>query len=135
MKLSAYTSPLLAAFALCHQAAGFNITDNEPTLPLSSDGSFNFDFLVVLSDALTGGSDIAPVLGAAKDIKAGDMASFSEQFYKLANFTNAQAENPDNAYDPINVRDSWFSASQYFRHADFYLHRNWSNPLIQSLWT
>ncbi|KAJ6155103.1 hydrolases or acyltransferase [Penicillium chermesinum] len=62
------------------------------------------------------------------------MASFSEQFYKLANQTKESAENPENAYDPVNVRDTWFSASQYFRRADFYVHENWSNPLIKSLW-
>jgi predicted alpha/beta hydrolase len=62
------------------------------------------------------------------------MASYSEQCYELANHTKAQAESPENAYDPINVRDTWFSAAQYFRRADFYLHGNWSNPLINSLW-
>jgi hypothetical protein len=75
-----------------------------------------------------------PVLGAAKNIKAGDMASYSEVFYNLANYTKAEAESPDYAYDAVNVRDTWFSASQYFRRADFYLHGNWSNPLINSLW-
>ncbi|CAM1510810.1 Fc.00g083230.m01.CDS01 [Cosmosporella sp. VM-42] len=135
MKLSSYTSPLLATLALCRQAAGANSTNNEPTLPLSTDSAFNFNFLIALSDALTGGSDIAPVLAAAKDLEAGDMASFSERFYKLANYTKAQAESPHNAGDPINVRDTWFSASQYFRRTDFYLHGNWSNPLINSLWT
>lgn len=62
------------------------------------------------------------------------MTSFSNQFYKLANSTKAQAENSDNSFDPINVRDTWFSAAQYFRRADFYGHRNWSNPLTSKLW-
>ncbi|KEF60608.1 uncharacterized protein A1O9_02169 [Exophiala aquamarina CBS 119918] len=84
--------------------------------------------------AITGGADIGPILGVAKNIIAGDMTSFTQEFYALANYTKAQAENPDNAYDPINVRDTWFSAANYFRKADNYLHGNWSEPLVNSLW-
>lgn len=134
MKLSSYTSVLLAALVHCRPAFAANNTDDYPTLQLSTDSAFNFQFLIALGDALTGGSDITPVLGAAKNIEAGDMASYSEVFYSLANYTKAEAESPDYAYDAVNVRDTWFSASQYFRRADFYLHGNWSNPLINSLW-
>ncbi|CAG8138153.1 unnamed protein product [Penicillium olsonii] len=134
MKFPVYTGPLLVALAYCHPVVGANTTDTPPTLQLSTTSEFNFQFLIALTDATTGGADIAPVLGAAKDIKAGDMASFAHQFYKLANATKAQAEDPSNAFGPINVRDTWFSAAQYFRRADFYGHRNWSNPLINKLW-
>jgi hypothetical protein len=134
MKLSRYASPLLAALAHCRSAFGANNTDDSPTLQLSTDSAFNFQFLIALGDATTGGADITPVLGVAKNIKPGDMASYSEEFYKLANHTKSEAESPGNSYDDINVRDTWFSASQYFRRADFYLHANWSNPLITSLW-
>ncbi|KAJ4145109.1 hypothetical protein LMH87_003969 [Akanthomyces muscarius] len=115
-------------------AAAKNATD-EPTLPLSSDSTFNFQFLIALGNALTGGSDIGPVLGAAKSIVPGDMASYSAQFHKLANDTKALAQDPASAYDPVNVRDSWFSAAHYFRRADFYLHRDWSDPRIDAYWT
>ncbi|OOF91801.1 hypothetical protein ASPCADRAFT_176350 [Aspergillus carbonarius ITEM 5010] len=134
MRLSITIYALLAAFSSCSSAAGVNETNDIPTLELGTDSAFNFQFLIALGDAITGGSDIAPVLGAAKNIQAGDMNSFSEQFYKLANYTKEMAGNPDNAYDPVNVREMWFSASQYFRRADMYLHGNWSNPLINSLW-
>ncbi|KAJ5895335.1 hydrolases or acyltransferase [Penicillium taxi] len=134
MKLLCCTGPLLATSLYCRLAVAANTTDNLPTLQLSTDTTFNFQFLIALGDAPTGGSDIGPVLGAAKNIKAGDMSSYSEQFYKLANQTKRQAEDPENAYGPANVRDTWFSASQYFRRADFYLHGNWSNPLINTLW-
>jgi hypothetical protein len=134
MKLSIYASPLLAVLMHYRQVIAVNSTEDYPTLQLSTDSAFNFQFLIALGNALTGGSDITPVLGAAKNIKAGNFTSYSEQFYMLANYTKAQAESPENAYDPVNVRDTWFSASHYFRRADFYLHRNWSNPLITSLW-
>lgn len=134
MNFSIYVGPLLALLAYCQPVIGANTTESLPTFQLSTSSDFNFQLIIALGDAASGGADIAPVLGVAKDLKAGDMAAFSNQFYKLANSTKAQAESPDNAFDPVNVRDTWFSASSYFRLADFYLHRNWSNPLIYSLW-
>ncbi|KAJ9300230.1 hypothetical protein DTO271G3_2347 [Paecilomyces variotii] len=135
MKLSSvYTCPLLATLLQWSLAAGANTTSNDPVLLLSSDETFHFNLLIALGDAVAGGSDIAPVLGAAKNIQAGNMTSYSEVFYELANRTKAQAENPDNAYESVNVKDTWFSAANYFRRADFFIHENWSNPLINSLW-
>ncbi|KAI9042364.1 alpha/beta hydrolase family protein [Aspergillus affinis] len=134
MKLSVYTGPLLATIAYGRAAVATNSTEKAPTLQLSTSAEFNFQLLIALGDATSGGADIGPVLGAANEIRAGDMAHFSRQFYRLANSTKAQAEDPENAFDPINVRDTWFSASQYFRRADFYGHHNWSNPLINTLW-
>ncbi|TVY47130.1 20-hydroxy-prefusarin hydrolase FUS2 [Lachnellula cervina] len=131
MKLTLAAVP--AALMLSLAAAAANDSDS-PTLPLSTDSAFNFQFLITLGDAITGGADIGPVLGAAKNIVPGDFASFSEHFYALANDTKAQAADPENAYDGVNVRETWFSASQYFRRADFYLHNDWDNPLITSLW-
>lgn len=130
MKLSFFTSSLLAALV----SAAANETNAYPTLQLSTDTAFNFEFLTALRNSLTGGSDIGPVLGVAQAVKPGDMASYGEEFLKLAKHTKAQAQDPENAYDPTNVRDTWFSASHYFRRADVYLHRNWSNPLLSSVW-
>ena len=126
--------PLLAAMLQCRLAVGVNTTDDAPTLALSSDTTMNFDILTPLGMAITGGADIGPILGVSKNIIAGDMASFTQEFYALANHTKSQAETPENAYDSINVRDTWFSAANYFRKADNYLHGNWSDPLINSLW-
>lgn len=130
MKLSILTSSLLAALA----SATANQTNIYPTLQLSTDTAFNFEFLTALRNSLTGGSDIGPVLGVAQAIKPGNMTSYAEEFLKLAQHTKAQAQDPENAYDPANVRDTWFSASHYFRRADVYLHRSWSNPLLASVW-
>ncbi|KAH6892479.1 Alpha/Beta hydrolase protein [Thelonectria olida] len=107
---------------------------DQPILSLSSDESFHFELLGPLGQALFRGADIGPVLQAAKLIDPGNFSSFSDVFHTLANKTKAQAEDPANAYDSINVRDTWFSAATYFRRADFYLHGEWDNPLINSLW-
>ncbi|OJI99097.1 hypothetical protein ASPVEDRAFT_38561 [Aspergillus versicolor CBS 583.65] len=130
MKLSILTSPLLAALV----SAAANQPNTYPTLQLSTDTAFNFEFLTALRNSLTGGSDIGPVLGVAQAIEPGNMTSYADEFLKLAKHTKAQAQDPENAYDPANVRDTWFSASHYFRRADVYLHRNWSSPLLASVW-
>ncbi|TVY90550.1 20-hydroxy-prefusarin hydrolase [Lachnellula willkommii] len=124
MKPTLAARPLLAAWMLFLSLAAAASNDSDsPTLPLSTDSAFNFQFLISLGDAITGGADIGPVLGAAKNVVPGDFASFSSQFYALANDTKAQAADPENAYDGVNVRETWFSASQ-----------DWDNPLITSLW-
>ena len=105
-----------------------------PTLQLSNDTHFNFQLLTSLGIAIAGGADINPILGIAQDIIPGNRTSFSQHFQELAFTTKAQAEDPANAYDPINVRDTWFSTSNYFRNADTYNRRDWTDPLIQSLW-
>lgn len=101
---------------------------------LSTNSNFHFQLLNSLAGAINSGADIGPVLGAAKDIEAGNFTSFSKAFHGLAITTKAAALDLENAYDIINVRDTWFAAATYFRNADFYLHGNWSNPLINSLW-
>ncbi|KAF4460672.1 hypothetical protein FALBO_12539 [Fusarium albosuccineum] len=136
MKFSIYTGPLFVALAHSHVAAGAtnNTDQGPPTFQLGNDTAFNFEYLVALQNSLSGGSDIGPVLGVVKTIKPGDFDSYHEEFYKLANATKAQAQDPENAYDPINVGDSWFSASHYFRRADVYIHRNWSTGCSANPW-
>ncbi|KAF4459539.1 hypothetical protein FALBO_13703 [Fusarium albosuccineum] len=131
MKLS--NTLLLAALGISSCSAA-DAKDEHPIILLNKDESFHFELLVPFGEAIAGGADINPILQAAKNITPGDMDSFSEVFHTLANETKAEAENPDYAYDPVNVRDTWFAAATYFRRADFYLHGNWENPLINSLW-
>ena len=127
-------SGLLASVLLTRMAIAEESSPTPATLPLSQDDAFSFEILVSLAEAVYSGADIAPVLAQAVNIEPGNFTSFHEAFYTLAKETKAQAEDPKNAYDPVNVRDTWFSAATYFRRADFYLHDNWSNPLINSLW-
>jgi hypothetical protein len=95
MKLhsSAYISPLLAALLHSRVASAAYSTAHSPLLLLSNDSTMNFDLLTPLGEAITGGADVGPILGAAKAIQAGNMTSFSEVFYKLANDTKTQAED------------------------------------------
>jgi pimeloyl-ACP methyl ester carboxylesterase len=106
----------------------------DPMLQLSADSSFHFQLLGTLAQAVHSGADISPVLGIAQDIEAGNLNSFSHAFYELANATKEAALDPENACDPVNVRNTWFAAATYFRNADFYLHGDWNDPLIHQLW-
>ncbi|KAF2166694.1 hypothetical protein M409DRAFT_22752 [Zasmidium cellare ATCC 36951] len=136
MRSSTPIAHCFAALVLSGLATGATneTSDYPPTYQLGNNTAFNSEFIVALQNSLSGGADIGPVLGAVKNIKPGDFDSYHKEFYKLANATKAQAEDPENNYDPINVRDSWFSASQYYRRADVYIHRNWSEPLIKTVW-
>ncbi|KAK3615550.1 hypothetical protein LTR56_026522 [Elasticomyces elasticus] len=135
MKLISTSSALeLFLAAITFSAFARSESNDQPILSLSQDESFHFELLVPLGEAIYGGADVAPVLGAAENITVGNFSSFHEVFYTLAKATKAQAEDPANAYDPLNVRETWFATATYFRRADFYLHGDWDNPLINSLW-
>ena len=126
---------ILSLSLLSHMLYGIGRAQQvDPILQLSEDSSFSFQLLGTLAQAVHSGADISPVLGVARDVEAGNLTSFSHAFYELANATKQAALDPENAYDPINVRDTWFAAATYFRNADFYLHGNWNDPLINYLW-
>jgi pimeloyl-ACP methyl ester carboxylesterase len=105
-----------------------------PTWSLSKDDNFNFEILATLGLAVYGGSDVGPVLGAANNLKAGDFKNFSDSFSALAFSTKEAAQQTELESNAVNARDTWYAAASYFRAADFYLHSNWSDPLIMSLW-
>lgn len=105
-----------------------------PTYSLSEDDGFNFDLLIPMGMSIYSGSDISPLLRAAKQLEPGNFATFTEALYTLANETKAAAKDPKNAYDAVNVRETWFHAAQYFRRTDNYLHDDWNDPLIYTLW-
>ncbi|KAF5599559.1 hydrolase or acyltransferase (alpha beta hydrolase superfamily) [Fusarium pseudoanthophilum] len=106
----------------------------DPIILLSKDESFHFELLFTLGITVFGAGDVNDILAAAKHIKPGNFTSWLETFQTLAEYTKGQAEDPDNAYDPLNVREAWFAASSYYRQADFYNHANWTDPRINSFW-
>ncbi|VUC27394.1 unnamed protein product [Clonostachys rosea] len=106
----------------------------DPMFQLSSDEDFHFELLRVLSLAPYEGADIGEVLVAAKKIAAGDFESFYDAFYDLATQVDETARNIDKDKYPVSARNALFRASSYYRSADFFLHGNWSDPRINSLW-
>lgn len=106
----------------------------DPVLLLSNDTSFHFELLFTLGNAAFGAGDINDVLAEAKDMKPGNFTDWLENFQALAESTKKKAEDPEYAYDQLNVREAWFATANYYRQADFYNHENWSDPRINSFW-
>lgn len=104
-------------------------------LPLNPDSTFSFEVLRLLGHARYGGSDVAEVLTAANGIAPGNFSSFSSAYHALADRVYARTNGVDAKSYPVSVRDDLFAASNYYRAADFFLHGNWQNPEINSLWT
>ena len=123
--------------ALC---ASFGIANAQETesplgslpLPLSNDESFNFQLLILLGLAHYAAADAADVLAAANVIRVGNFTSYNTTFYTLANYSQTAADQA--LGNRVNARDSYFAAASYYRNADFYLHGNWSDPLIDWYW-
>ncbi|ENH67951.1 hypothetical protein FOC1_g10005379 [Fusarium oxysporum f. sp. cubense race 1] len=133
MKTS-YFSSLCTILALLNAGAVRAKEKENPILFLSEDDSFNFDILTGLGQMANDGADVNPVLSAAKKIIPGDFESYIKAWFDLANNTKTQALDPKVAYDPINVRATWFSVSNYFRRADAYNRANWDDPRINDYW-
>ncbi|OQE00868.1 hypothetical protein PENVUL_c045G07320 [Penicillium vulpinum] len=98
---------------------------------LSSDESFHFELLRLLAHSSHGGADVGEVLAMSAEIIPGDFESFSAVFNKRADRILEQRKSMTN---DISIRDAMFRASTYYRAADFYIHGNWDDSRIMSLW-
>ncbi len=102
---------------------------------LSADQDFHFEILRDLAAAAYGGADMGETLTAAAQVVPMNFESYYAAFYKMAMRVNERAKNSDRQSFPVSARDAFFHASTYFRSADFYLHGNWSDPRINTLWS
>ncbi|KAJ6442276.1 2,6-dihydropseudooxynicotine hydrolase [Purpureocillium lavendulum] len=101
---------------------------------LSSDVTFNYEILRVLAVAPYQGSDVGEVLDAAAEIQPGDFESFYRAFSKAADRVHKIANAIDAHKHPVSARNARFREATYYRSADFFLHGNWSDPRINTLW-
>ncbi|XEU96088.1 hypothetical protein FSHL1_001373 [Fusarium sambucinum] len=131
---SSFFFALCAASGLARAKSAENSSTESPILHLNEDDNFNFDILTGLGQTHNDGADINPVLSVAKDIIPGDFESYSKAWFELANLTKTQALDPEIAYDPLNVRATWFSIANYFRRADVYNRADWDDPRINDYW-
>ncbi|KAF9584868.1 hypothetical protein BGW38_004875 [Lunasporangiospora selenospora] len=106
----------------------------DPMYQLNGDPDFHYELLRVLGLAPYQGSDIGEVLVASNQIKTGNMSDFSMAFDELATRVDGIAKNIDSSKHPVSARNAFFKAATYYRSADFFLHGNWSDPRINSLW-
>ncbi|KND87182.1 2,6-dihydropseudooxynicotine hydrolase [Tolypocladium ophioglossoides CBS 100239] len=106
----------------------------DPMLQLSPDPDFHYEILRIMSTAPYEGADIGEVLIAASQIKPKDLESYYTAFNNLATRVDKAAKAIDSRKYPISARNALFKAASYYRSADFFLHGNWSDPWIYSLW-
>ena len=129
---SIVATPSVLAGITCIFVTGVTTQSPLTALPLalSPDSEFNFQLLINLGSIPYAAGNI---LSAARVIKPGSFESFNTTFYELAAETQALAEGYGSR-NPVNPQDTYFAASAYWRSADFFLHANWSDPLINSYW-
>jgi pimeloyl-ACP methyl ester carboxylesterase len=113
----------------CSQKANSVLTESPFTL--IRDDSFNYQLLVQFGTVRYHGASVADLFSAVQAIKPKSMSSYNSSFYQLAQQSEKRAEATN---DTSVAQDSYFSASNYYRQADFYLHDNWSDPLIDWYW-
>ncbi|XWW96243.1 hypothetical protein V2A60_004216 [Cordyceps javanica] len=135
------TTYLVGAVGLCMVAGAQNSTappsnapPRNPMLQLSADESFHFEILRTLSLSVAEGADLGEVLVAARQIEASDFESYYRAFNSLAERVDEQGRAIDATKYPASFRAMRLKAASYFRAADFFLHGDWEDPRIDSLW-
>lgn len=106
----------------------------DPMTQLNKDADFHFEILRVLGLAPYEGADVGEVLVASNKIKPGDFESYAETFSTLATKTDKLAQSINKLKNKISARNAYFKAATYYRAADLFLHGNWDDPRITSLW-
>lgn len=102
--------------------------------PLSKDPEFAFILEEQLSLSNGGGANTGEVLRAAARIIPGSFESFYNEFFYLAEHIHAMAENAYHSGFLVSAREAYFRAATYYRAADFFLHGNWNDSRIYTLW-
>lgn len=114
---------------------------------LTNDSDFHFELVRDMGLAPYEGSDIGELLMAVAEISKsvkphplkeggdkGDMEVFSQTFSDLARHVHDRANAINRKKHAVSARNAYFRAATYYRSADFYLHGNWSDPRINSIW-
>lgn len=104
---------------------------------LIQDESFDYELIRVMAHTTYRGSDTLEVIQLLSKIKPGDMESWYEAFFDLAQRVEASVGSAPSAPSPsraVSRADRLFAASNYYRAADFFLHGNGEDPRITSIW-
>lgn len=103
-------------------------------LQLNADPSFHFEILRSMSMTAYEGADVGEVLVAAPRIAPGDFESFYAAFASLADRVYRVARAIEVKRHATSARNMFFKAATYYASADFYLHGDWADERIYSLW-
>lgn len=75
----------------------------------------------LLAEAAYGGADVFECDAAARRVKSGDTESWQREWRRLAEETESAARESLAAGHEVTARQRFFRASNYYRHADFFL--------------
>ncbi|KAI1476947.1 2,6-dihydropseudooxynicotine hydrolase [Daldinia eschscholtzii] len=121
-------------FQVAQPAKRSNDSDTASMLQLNSDEDFHFEILRPLAFTAYQGADVGEVLVAANRIVAGDFESWYNAFVGLADRVHGQASAIDSNRYPVSARNALFREATYYRSADFFLHGNWNDSRINTIW-
>lgn len=97
------------------------------------DPTYSFEMLRALSHAPYSGADIGECLNTGYRIKEGDDESWYREWLKTAEFTEEIAENSLKEEHKVSAREAYLRASNYYRSAEFFIHRDPEDPRIRKL--
>ena len=101
---------------------------------LFADPLYDFQLQRALGYTLSGGADINECLYTARDIKAGDDESWYAAWRATGGRIYAIGEKCSAKGHRVSARQAFLRASNYFRTAEFFLHRHPRDPRILKTW-
>jgi hypothetical protein len=103
-----------------------------PDFRLHQDDSFHYEALRSLGTTRYYGSDVQETLSLMPRIKAGDFDSWYDEWSALVkNVIASVDEDHLERYSPVTIRNTFFRASHYYFVAEFFLHKDWTDPRSQ----
>ena len=98
------------------------------------DPQYSFQFLRALGAAPAGASDIGECLKTGYRIKEGDDDSWYDEWVKTAKQVESAADGFALQGNKISAGEAYLRASNYYRTAEFFLHKDPSDPRIMKAW-
>ena len=97
------------------------------------DPTYSFELLRAMAHAPYNGADIGEVLKTGYRIEEGNDESWYEEWLKTAQFTEKIANNSLEGGHNVSAREAYLRASNYYRSAEFFIHRDPSDHRIIEL--
>ena len=138
--------PLLLSSALSgctpasQQQAGDKPKDDEALDPdkglqfVFQDEQYSFEALRAMSQSVVGGADIGECLSTIYRIKDGDDESWYREWLKTAKRVEKLAKGFLDQGDRMSAKECYTRASNYYRTAEFFLHKDPKDSRILKTW-
>jgi len=101
---------------------------------LFKDVQYSFQMLRNISMSVSGAADIGECLMTGYRIKEGDDESWYQEWFKTAQDREKKGDEFLLKGHKISARQEYLRASNYYRSAEFFLHKNPDDPRILNTW-